>query len=171
MLHLIASAVERALPPALHRALLPLAFRVRHRWRRWRGTRLAGCAVVIDNGAGEILLLRHSYGPRDWMLPGGGIGRGEEPEAAARREMAEELGIELGRLEPVAVLEEVVSGSPHSAHLFAATCMARPRPDRREVVEARFFPSHSLPEPLGRITAARIAAWKDQGWVRGTGRG
>ncbi|QIQ85279.1 NUDIX domain-containing protein [Erythrobacter sp.] len=171
MLHLIAKAVERLLPPALHRALLPLAFHVRHRWRLWRGTRLAGCAVVIENGAGEILLLRHSYGPRGWMLPGGGIDRGEEPEAAARREIAEELGIELSRLELVAVIEEVVSGSPHSAHLFAATSTARPRPDRREVIEARFFPADSLPEPLGPVTAARIAAWKAQGRARGTGRG
>lgn len=163
MLHLI----ERLLPPSLHRALLPLAFRVRHRWRRWRGTPLEGCAVVIDNGAGEILLLRHSYGPRGWMLPGGGIGKGEKPEAAARREIAEELGMELGQLERVALIKEVVSGSPHSSHLFAATSMARPRPDQREVIEARFFPTHSLPQPLGRATAARIAAWKERGRARG----
>lgn len=156
MLHLI----ERALPAPLHRALLPIAFRIRHQWRRWRGTRLHGCAVVIENGAGEILLLRHSYGPKSWMLPGGGIGTGEDPEAAASREIAEELGIDLARIEPVAVLAEQVSGSPHSAHLFAAVTDARPRPDGREVTEARFFPIHSLPEPLGKITAARIAAWK-----------
>lgn len=171
MFHLIAKAVERFLPPSLHRALLPLAFRVRHRWRRWRGVRIEGCAVVIDNRAGEILLLRHSYGPPGWMLPGGGIGQGEEPEAAARREIAEELGIELARLERVAVIEEVVSGSPHSAHLFAATSTARPRPDGREVIAARFFPPDALPEPLGRITAARIAAWKEHGRPRGPHRG
>lgn len=156
MLHLI----ERALPAPLHRALLPIAFRLRHIWRRWRGVPLEGCAVVIENAAGEILLLRHSYGPRSWMLPGGGIGAGEEPEVAARREIAEELGIELARIEPVAVLAEQVSGSPLSAHIFTAITESRPRPDGREVIEARFFPTHSLPRPLGRITAARIAAWK-----------
>jgi len=156
MLHLI----ERALPAPLHRALLPVAFRIRHRWRRLRGVQLHGCAVVIENRSGEILLLRHSYGPDAWMLPGGGIGAGENPEAAARREIAEELGIEPARMEAVAVLEERVSGSPHTAHLFAAIIDASPRPDGREVIEARFFPAHSLPEPLGPVTAARIAAWK-----------
>jgi ADP-ribose pyrophosphatase YjhB (NUDIX family) len=138
---------------------------MRHSWRRWRKVPIAGVSVIITNLGGDVLLLRHSYGPDVWGLPGGGINRGEEPEAAARREVREELGIELARLEPIGTLEEVLSGSPHTAHLFAAICNQHPRPDGREVVEARFFPSHSLPEPLGRTTRARIAAWK----ARGTG--
>jgi len=153
------------LPAPLHRALLPLAHGMRHSWRRWRKVPIAGVSVIITNLGGDVLLLRHSYGPDVWGLPGGGINRGEEPEAAARREVREELGIELARLEPIGTLEEVLSGSPHTAHLFAAICNQHPRPDGREVVEARFFPSHSLPEPLGRTTRARIAAWK----ARGTG--
>ena len=32
-----------------------------------------------------------------------------------------------------------------------------------EVIEARFFPSHSLPEPLGRVTRRRIDAWRGRG--------
>ncbi|SHN59755.1 NUDIX hydrolase [Erythrobacter sanguineus] len=153
------------LPAPLHRALLPLAHGMRHSWRRWRKVPIAGVSIIITNLGGDVLLLRHSYGPDVWGLPGGGINRGEEPEAAARREVREELGIELARLEPIGTLEEVLSGSPHTAHLFAAICNQHPRPDGREVVEARFFPSHSLPEPLGRTTRARIAAWK----ARGTG--
>ncbi|MFM7349686.1 MAG: NUDIX hydrolase [Erythrobacter sp.] len=151
------------LPAPLHRALLPIADSVRHRWRRWRRTPIAGVTVVITNLGGDVLLLRHSYGPAVWALPGGGLKAGEDPAAAARREIREELGIELARLEPVAVLEEVLSGSPHTAHIFAGVCDRQPRPDRREVVEARFFPAHSLPEPLGRTTRARIAAWKARG--------
>lgn len=151
------------LPAPLHRALMPLANSVRHRWRRWRRTPIAGVTVVVTNLGGDVLLLRHSYGPAVWALPGGGLRRGEDPLECARREVREELGIELARLEPVTVLEEVLSGSPHTAHIFAGVCDRQPRPDRREVVEARFFPSHSLPEPLGRTTRARIAAWKARG--------
>lgn len=153
------------LPPSVHRALLPLAHAVRHRWRRWRKTPLAGVSVVITNLAGDVLLLKHSYGPDVWSLPGGGLGRGEDPLSAARREVREELGVELTRIEPVGVLEEVISGSPHTAHIFAAVCDQRPQPDRREVTVARFFPSHSLPEPLARTTRIRIEAWR----ARGTG--
>ena len=151
------------LPAPLHRALLPLAHSVRHNWRRWRRAPIAGVSVVITNLGGDVLLLKHSYGPDVWGLPGGGLGRGEEPAAAALREVHEELGITLTRIDPVAVIEEVISGAPHTAHVFAAVCDQHPRPDGREITEARFFPSHSLPEPLGRITRVRIDAWKARG--------
>jgi ADP-ribose pyrophosphatase YjhB (NUDIX family) len=117
-------------------------------------------SVIVTNLGGDVLLLKHSYGADVWALPGGGLGRGEDPAAAARREVREELGIDITRIEVIATLEEELSGSPHTAHLFAATCDQHPRPDGREVTEARFFPSHSLPEPLGRTTRSRIAAWK-----------
>ncbi len=151
------------LPASLHRALMPLAHAVRHRWRRWRKTPIAGVSVIVTNLSGDVLLLKHSYGPAVWSLPGGGLGKGEDPLAAARREVREELGVELARIEPVGLLEEVLSGSPHTAHIFAAVCDQRPRPDGREVIEARFFPSHSLPEPLGTTTRARIAVWRARG--------
>jgi 8-oxo-dGTP pyrophosphatase MutT (NUDIX family) len=151
------------LPASLHRALLPLAHRVRHVWRRWRKAPIAGVSVIVTNLSGDVLLLKHSYGPDVWSLPGGGLGKGEDPLEAARREVREELGLELPRIEAIGTLEEELSGSPHTAHLFAATCDRQPRPDGREVVVARFFPSHSLPEPLGRHTRARIAAWKARG--------
>lgn len=151
------------LPASLHRALLPLAHAVRHRWRRWRKRPIAGVSIIITNLGGDVLLLKHSYGPDVWGLPGGGLKAGEDPLDAARREVNEELGIALSRIEPCGLLEEVLSGSPHTAHLFTATCDERPQPDGREVIEARFFPSHSLPEPLGRVTRARIAAWKARG--------
>ncbi|TAD83124.1 MAG: NUDIX domain-containing protein [Sphingomonadales bacterium] len=153
------------LPAPLHRALLPLAHRVRHHWRRWRKAPIAGVSVIVTNLAGDVLLLKHSYGPDVWSLPGGGLARGEDPLVAARREVREELGVELARIEPVGTLEEVLSGSPHTALIFAAVCDRQPRPDGREVVVARFFPSHSLPEPLGRTTRARIAVWKARGTV------
>jgi 8-oxo-dGTP pyrophosphatase MutT (NUDIX family) len=151
------------LPASLHRLALPLAHVLRHRWRRWRKAPIAGVSVIVTNLSGDVLLLKHSYGPDVWGLPGGGLGRGEDPLEAARREVREELGIELARIEPIGTLEEVLSGSPHTAHLFAATCDRQPRPDGREVVVARFFPSHSLPEPLGKTTRARIAAWRARG--------
>ena len=28
---------------------------------------------------GEVLLVRHTYGPERWELPGGGVHRGEDP--------------------------------------------------------------------------------------------
>jgi len=148
------------LPARMHRAALPIAFALRHRWRQWRRVRLTGCAVVITNLAGDILLLRHSYGPPVWSLPGGGVEPGEDPEDAARREVFEELGIALGKLQPLGILVEEISGCVHDAHLFTAIASTVPRPDHREILEARFYPSHSLPEPLGKKTRSRLAHWR-----------
>lgn len=149
------------LPAPVHRALLPLAHRVRHRWRLWRKAPIAGVSVIITDGAGAILLLRHSYGPAAWTLPGGGMGAREDAAAAAAREVREELGLVLDQLEPVAVIAEIISGSPHTAHIFAATTAAAPRPDGREILAARFFALDNLPPDLGRTTAARLAIWRD----------
>lgn len=51
-------------------------------------TRGVKCLVCVGD---QILLVRHSYGPRTWDLPGGFARRDEPFAAAARREIAEEL--------------------------------------------------------------------------------
>ena len=152
MLHLI--------PAALARPLFRIAHRVRHRWRRVVRQRLAGVSVFVTDLEGRLLLVRHSYGPVGWALPGGGLGRGETPEAAAVREVREEVGCGLEGARVLEKVEETISGSHHTAFLVAARTLDHPRPDRREILEARFFPTHSLPEPLTALTRARIAAWR-----------
>ena len=44
---------------------------------------IAGVSVIVTNLSGDVLLLKHSYGPDVWGLPGGGLGKGEDPQAAA----------------------------------------------------------------------------------------
>lgn len=106
-------------------------------------------------------MLRHNYGPDHWTLPGGGLKRGEDMETAARRELKEEVGILAQRLQLVTVIEEEISGSPHSCHLYAVTCNQQPSPDRREIAEARFFSPHSLPAPIGSHAHARLLKWRE----------
>lgn len=156
MLHLIA----RALPAPLHRLGLRIAYRLRHRWRRWRKVPIEGCNIILSDLQGSILLLRHSYGPDRWYLPGGGVDRGEDPLGAAQRELREELGLEVARLQEVGTIQSEISSSPHVMHLYAATTDRQPRPDQREVVEARFYPLHSLPEPMGRSTRQALEKWR-----------
>ncbi len=151
------------IPRPIHRLLLPIAHRVRHRWRLWSKRPIEGCSVVVTNLAGQVLLVRHSYGPQVWALPGGGLSRGETPEHAARREVQEELSIKLGNLISFGTIEEEISGSTHTAHLFTAKTDQLPQPDGREIMVARFFPAHSLPEPLGDATRRRLALWRERG--------
>lgn len=51
--------------------------------------------VLVTNEKREVLLMRGvlSRG-RKWSLPGGGVNRHESPQAAARRELHEETGID-----------------------------------------------------------------------------
>lgn len=160
MLHLIEHAAEKVLPAALHRALLGVAHKVRHRWRKWRKTPIAGVSVIVTNAAGEVMLLKHSYGPKAWGLPGGGMAPGEDPEDCAKRELYEEVGLKAEALEPLGVLEETLSGSPHTAHLFTVQVTDAPKPDGREILEARFFPEDAMPRLLTQNAVKRLEIWR-----------
>jgi 8-oxo-dGTP diphosphatase len=66
-------------------------------------------AAVIQRGD-EVLMVRERVqtgpgrhdGPEYWTLPGGGIDAGEEPEVAVRREVLEEVGLEVVEAREVA---------------------------------------------------------------------
>jgi len=65
----------------------------------WVQYKTARC--ILWSGERFLLAVHHSYLPLNrgrWGLPGGRIEIGEDPEDAARREVNEELGIELGAL-------------------------------------------------------------------------
>lgn len=149
MLHLI--------PASLHRAGLRLAYRVRRQFRRFFKPGLAGVGVILHDDEGRVLLVRHSYGPQAWSMPGGGLGRDEDPAEAVRREMREELGCELERLELLRSFDETISGTRHTGYIFGARPISQPQVDGREVVEARWFTEEDLPGlDLTRITKARL---------------
>ena len=58
---------------------------------------MVGAAVLLVNEQGRLLLLKRSDSGR-WGPPGGAVEPGEEVESAARREVWEETGLELGAL-------------------------------------------------------------------------
>ncbi|MFD9406899.1 NUDIX domain-containing protein [Streptomyces sp. NPDC059989] len=81
---------------------------------------LAGAAALYRDAEGRVLLVEPNY-REGWALPGGTIesDRNESPRTAARRESAEEIGIDvpLGRL--LAVDWSVDAGRPPlAAYLY-----------------------------------------------------
>jgi 8-oxo-dGTP pyrophosphatase MutT (NUDIX family) len=68
------------------------AFRMLQLWWALMRPVSEGVKCLITDGE-RVLLVRHSYGPRVWDLPGGRSRRGEDPIETARREMEEELGL------------------------------------------------------------------------------
>jgi ADP-ribose pyrophosphatase YjhB (NUDIX family) len=51
--------------------------------------------VVTDNDEQNVLLIKNLLSQQKWSLPGGGVKSGESFEAAASRELKEELGLNL----------------------------------------------------------------------------
>ena len=62
-----------------------------------------GAMCVVERDDGSVLLLRNSY-RKGWGLPGGLLRRGEEVDAAARREVREETGISVELAGPPGVI-------------------------------------------------------------------
>ncbi|MEH6409901.1 MAG: NUDIX domain-containing protein [Hyphomonas sp.] len=63
-------------------------------YARLRRPMTLGVRAAVENAAGHVFLVRHTY-VRGWYMPGGGIERGEPAIEALRRELVEEGGINL----------------------------------------------------------------------------
>ena len=83
--------------------------------------RLRVAAGILRDAAGRVLITeRVGGGPFQgmWEFPGGKIGDGESPEEALARELAEEIGIELGAVERFMHLEYDYPDRSVSIHFF-----------------------------------------------------
>lgn len=108
-------------------------------WRSWQPPHEGALVAVYVDDA--LLLLRSSY-RSEWNFPGGGVHRGELPEAAARRELAEEIGLAAPVLRPAGTISGIWDGRPDRVHFFELRLQQLPelRLDNREIVAARLVP-------------------------------
>jgi ADP-ribose pyrophosphatase YjhB (NUDIX family) len=107
-------------------------------------------AVISDEG-GRVLLLRHTLRRGSgWGIPGGFLNAGEQPEAAIRRELREETGLELDGVELAFVrslphvhqVEIIFRASMSAAAVGGLT-------KNFEIDRAEWFALDALPEGLG----------------------
>jgi len=124
------------------------------RMRRWtmrlthtRFTVTAG--AIIFNNKGEVLLLKHRFrAGSGWGLPGGFLEKGEQPIDALRRELREEIGLEV---EDAKVFAARSFKKPMQVEvLFRCRANADVKPLNMEVERAEWFALDSLPEGLPR---------------------
>ncbi|MFJ9940208.1 NUDIX hydrolase [Streptomyces erythrochromogenes] len=129
-----------ALDAASHRASRPKA--------------LTAASVLFTSADGRILLVQPAYGRTDrWNLPGGGIDSdlGEIPRAAARREVREELGLDLAPGRLLAVNWSHKPGRParirflYDGGVLDVPTLARIRLDPTELLQWRTVPPEELP--------------------------
>jgi 8-oxo-dGTP diphosphatase len=134
--------VDRVFRTAYH-----VAFRLALAWWFVRRPRHDGALVAVWHGE-EVLAVRTSYMGGIWSFPGGGVKRGETPEAAALREIEEEVGL---RVAPESLRLAIDHTSRwhyrlDRVRIFEARLAERPpvRIDNREIVAARWMTAEGL---------------------------
>lgn len=115
-------------------------------------------AGVFIERDGEVLLVRRGAEPAigRWDVPGGFLEEGEDPESGARREIREELSLELGELRLVLVDVNTEGDGAVLDVLFEASARRdEPRP-ASDVLEARWWAVDDLPADLAFESTRRI---------------
>ena len=126
------------------RMALRLGFRLARAWWHLRRPRHEGALVAIYVGR-ALLLVKSSY-RAEWSFPGGSLQPGETPDAAAQREMDEEIGLPSYPLSPAGRVCGIWDGRRDQVHFFELhlDCMPELRLDNREIIAARLVSPEEL---------------------------
>jgi 8-oxo-dGTP diphosphatase len=125
-----------------------------------RASKAIAAAAIILNSDGGVLLVKHSYGPLNWELPGGAAERDESPTETAVREVLEETGLRVGAERLTGVYYEQQGPGREAVH-FVFFCQsldgtAIPQPDGGEVTACGYWSREALPRPISDFTIRRI---------------
>jgi ADP-ribose pyrophosphatase YjhB (NUDIX family) len=141
-----------------------IGYRAAHRWLRLfrflAARHTLGVRCVLRRGD-QVLLVRHTYGDRSWALPGGRVRRGEAPSEAARREISQELGVEVSHWRDVGAFSSGPSRRKSTTVYLRATLAGQEvQPDRFELSDADWFPVRVLPDDCSAaLSKARRAGF------------
>ncbi len=110
---------------------------------RFSGTRSRVLVVCND----EVLLVKGWLGTNQWCLPGGGVKKGEQPIAAAVRELCEETGVTTpeSNLTQLGSYKHTQHGFNYNAQLFCLRLPQKPqlRMRKGEILDAAWFQLNS----------------------------
>lgn len=102
--------------------------------------------IVTDS---HILLIKNIAGSQQWTLPGGGRHHDETAEQCAKREIDEEVGLELLQLRPVDTSSEAYAGATWNYDCFVAHLDTTQRVTLSyEIGEAQWFPRNDIPSAI-----------------------
>jgi ADP-ribose pyrophosphatase YjhB (NUDIX family) len=111
-------------------------------------------AAVIGDEHDRVLLAEHRLRVPSLSVPGGFVGRGEQPEEALRREVREEVGLELAQVS-LSFVQTLIS-SPQMEITFRCRAAGAPVVDGLEIVAAHWVPLSELPAEMHPDERERI---------------
>jgi 8-oxo-dGTP diphosphatase len=135
--------------------------------------KVATKAIILKDE--KILMTRDNRDSVNWDLPGGRINVGENIETGLKREVMEELGVEIN-FEGVVYSEQLVHTGEGSAHLFI-TCKATLSDESKpfcvpseELAEVKWVDQNSIKElkTYDNCMRALNAFWKHEDQYRFT---
>jgi len=111
--------------------------------------------AIITNSEGRVLLLHHRFRPGSgWGIPGGFIKRGEQPDQAIRRELREEVGLEVKDLSLFKT--RAFRKSRQVEIVFRCQALGETEQLSFEIKRLGWFDPRELPNELPRDQAALI---------------
>ncbi|MGH9942855.1 MAG: NUDIX hydrolase, partial [Pyrinomonadaceae bacterium] len=114
-------------------------------------------AIVLDP-QGRVLLLKHRYrAGNGWGIPGGFLEKGEQPDEALRRELREEVGLELDTAQLVRARTLRRPRQVELHYLCRAQDAGSAIPQSREIDKAAWFDPYALPPEIN-VDQRRIIA-------------
>jgi ADP-ribose pyrophosphatase YjhB (NUDIX family) len=133
--------MEEKLQNILNKIGLPI---VKLYWLIFR-PKTSGVKCVVENN-GKILWIRNVYGKRRWTFPGGTMNKNKAPENAVRREVKEEVGLDVIDLRFLRDFISEVEYKKDRIYVFLAkSSQIELKIRKSEILEADwFYPANSL---------------------------
>lgn len=145
-------AVSRFLPLVMK--FITLAHRIlKIGWRITKPVTQGARVLIVKQG--RVLLVKHAYQDH-YFLPGGMLRKGETFEQAAKRELMEEVGIELGELKLFGVYNNFYEHKNDGIVVFLCESYLASHRSDREIESFDFFPLDKLPPNVSSGTKRRI---------------
>ncbi len=112
-----------------------------------------GVRVLIEN-EGKVLLIKHTY-RKGYYFPGGGVRRGEEFSQACIREVFEETGLVIDKMQLVSVYRNFLENKNNCVLIYRAGKVINPhelKSDGIEVAEAIWVDPTNPPKEASYYT-------------------
>lgn len=127
-------------------------------WALFKVTTI-GVRVLVEH-EGKVLLIKHSY-RKGYYFPGGGVKRGEEFSQACIREVFEETGLVIDKMQLVSVYRNFLESKNNCVLIYRAGSVINPqelKADGVEIVEAIWVNPTNPPKEASYYTKQALAS-------------